>query len=291
MSPNVQGALLMLASMASFTFSDVVVKVIDDALPLMQILLLRGLLTMVLIVVLARMLGQMSFRLPRKEWGFVALRSACEVGAAFFFLNALLNMPLANVVAILQSLPLTVSLGAALIYREVLGWRRLSAIFVGFVGVMLIVRPGAEGFSIWSIYAVLAVFCVTARDLSTRRIGSDVPSMTVTLAAAVAVTMFAAVGSLTVEMRPMTTQLAMLIVLSAVFVFGGYYFSVRVMRVGDIGFIAPFRYSALVFALILGYVVFGDWPDAVTLLGAAIVVGTGLFTLYRARRLSRLAED
>ncbi len=283
MSPNTLGALLMMASMACFTANDALVKIIGSDLPLMQLLLLRGLLTTAIIYIVARRLNGLRFDVSPKDRGLIALRSGAEVLTAFFFLQALIHLPLANATAILQVLPLTVSLGAAIFLGEKLGWRRLVAILVGFLGMLLIVRPGPDGFSIWSIYAVIAVFGVTLRDLATRRLSADVPSMTVTLAAAVAIVVFSAVGSLGTDWQPMTPRLGALIVGAAVFVLGGYYFSVQVMRVGDIAAIAPFRYTSLVCALIIGWLVFGDWPDPITLVGAAIVVATGLFTLYRER--------
>ena len=291
MSPNVAGALLMMASMAAFTINDAFIKVAGAQMPLMQILFLRGILTTALILALAVALGQFQFRMARRDWILVGLRTLSEIGAAIFFLSALMNMPIANVTAILQVLPLSVSLGAALFLSEPLGWRRLLAIAVGFAGMLLIVRPGADGFSIWAVYALCAVVCITMRDLVTRRLSKDVPSMTVTLAASVGVVAFAAVASAAVEWQPVTLDLAALIAGAGVFVLGGYYFSVRVMRVGDIGFIAPFRYTSLIWALVIGFVIFGEWPDAMTFVGAAIVVGTGLFTLYRERLALRRAKD
>ena len=286
MSPNTTGALLMMASMASFTLNDTLIKLTGGAVPLWQLLFIRGVLSTLLILALARWLGAIHFRIARRDWGLIAIRSASEIGAAFFFITALLNLPLPNVTAILQVLPLTVAVGAALVFREPLGWRRMTAIMIGFLGTLLIVRPGPEGFSIWSGYALAAVVCVTVRDLATRRLTPGVPSMTVTLVASVAVMGFAGVASTGAEWAPITPRLWALIAGASVFIIGGYFFSVRVMRVGEITFIAPFRYTGLVWALVLGWVVFGDWPAPLTLAGAAIVVATGLFTLYRERKLA-----
>ncbi|MDK3072131.1 DMT family transporter [Sedimentitalea sp. JM2-8] len=287
MSPNTRGALLMMASMAAFTLNDACIKATDKALPLFQLLTIRGVISTFLIFVLARHLGALRFDLSRRDWALVALRSVSEIGAAYFFLTALLNMPLANVTAILQVLPLTVTLGAALFFRDPLGWRRMVAILVGFGGMLLIVRPGPDGFSIDSLYALAAVGCVTARDLATRRMSAEAPSMTVTLCASFSVLLFSAVASTGVDWQPVDGRLALLLAGSSFFILGGYLFSVMVMRVGDVSFVAPFRYTGLLWALILGYFVFGDWPSQLTLIGAAIVVATGVFTLYRERRLAR----
>ena len=283
MSANQIGALFMMASMACFVMNDTLFKVTDGAVPLFQLLFLRGILTTTLVIVLARRLGSLHFNIARRDWGLIGLRSAAEMGAAYFFVTALFNLPLANVTAILQVLPLTVTLGSALFFKEAVGWRRMTAILIGFIGMLLIVRPGSDGFNLYSVYALMAVFSVTVRDLATRRLSNDVPSMTVTLSASLTVMIFSGVASLATPWVGISALNGLMIVGASVFILGGYYFSVRVMRVGDVSFIAPFRYTGLVWALILGWFVFGDWPTNLTLLGAGIVVATGLFTLYRER--------
>ena len=287
MSPNKFGAFLMMASMACFTLNDTLIKLTGGAVPLMQLLFLRGILSTLLILALARYLRALDFKIARRDWVLIGVRSLAEIGAAYFFVTALLNLPLANVTAILQVLPLTVAVGAALFFREPMGWRRMVAILLGFMGMLLIVRPGPEGFSPWSLYALIAVACVTTRDLVTRKLTPGVPSMTVTLVASVAVMLFAGLASTTTEWVAITPRLAALIAGASVLIIGGYFFSVRVMRVGEITFIAPFRYTGLIWALVLGWAVFGDWPSGLTLLGAGIVVATGLFTLYRERAASQ----
>lgn len=287
---NLKGAGLMMASMAAFTFNDVCMKALSGQIPLFQAIFLRGLLTCLLIWVVGRRMGAIRLALPRRDWGLIGLRSAAEIGATFFFLTALFHMPIANVTAILQALPLTVALAAALFFREPLGWRRLVAIGVGFGGVMLIVRPGAEGFSIYSLYALAAVGFVTLRDLTARRLSPGVPSITVALITAMVITVAGGLASTMQGWAPVDGRALGLISLAAGFILVGYLASVAVMRVGEIGFIAPFRYTGLIWALLLGFVVFGDWPAPLTLMGAAIVVAMGLFTLYRERQLRRKAQ-
>lgn len=285
LSDNMKGALLMMCSMVAFTLNDTFIKAIGTGMPLFQLLLIRGVITSVLIYAMARSMGAIRLRLPGRDWAMIALRTASEIGAAYFFLTALRHMPLANVTAVLQVLPLTVTLGAMLFFREVVGWRRLLAILIGFVGMLLIVRPGPDGFDLYSAYALAAVVCVTARDLATRKMSAVVPSMTVTLTASLAVMVFAAMATLGETWVPVTTKDAALLVGASVSIIGGYFFSVSVMRIGDTGFVAPFRYTGLLCALVLGFVVFGEWPDLLTLLGAGIVVATGLFTFLRGSRL------
>ena len=283
MSPNVKGALLMIGSMASFTVNDALVKVALQDFPLFQLVSIRGMVATVLVFLLARHLGALHFDFSRDDKWLVALRCLSELSATIFFLTALQHMPLANVTAVLQALPLTVTLGAALFFGEHIGWRRIAAIGIGFSGMLLIVRPGLDGFSTYSIYALVAVASVTIRDLITRRMSLGVPSMVVTLATSLTITVAAAFVSVFEGWVPVEPAAGALIVSAAVFVLAGYLFSVMVMRVGEVGFVAPFRYSSLIWALALGWLIFGDWPDAATMLGAALVVGAGLFTLFRER--------
>ncbi len=286
-SDNLRGAGLMIGSMAAFTFNDLCIKAMGAAIPLSQILVLRGVLACVAIYLLARHLNALAWPEQRMDRAMILLRAVAETGAAFFFLTALRHMPFANVTAILQTLPLTVTLGAGLVFRDPVGWRRWLAIAVGFVGVLFIVQPGTDGFSEYTAFVLIAVLCVTVRDLSVRKMSDEVPSMTVTLVSAVLVTVFSGAVSLGVTWQPVTQWDAVFLLMSVGFIIVAYIFSVAVMRVGDVSFVAPFRFSALLWALVLGFVFFGEWPDQWTFLGAAIVVGAGVFTLYRERMAQR----
>ena len=286
MTGNQIGALLMMGSMAGFTFNDMLVKAVGGMMPLSQILTLRGLVTSILIYVLARRLGALRWKLPRRDWGLIAARCLAEVSATYLFLTALMVTPLDNLTAILQSLPLTITLGAAVFFGEPVGWRRMAAILVGFCGILLIIRPDVDGFGEGTLYALAAVVAITVRDLLTRRMSTEVPSILVTLMASLAVLLFAGLASTQVSWEPVSVNGLAAVVGAALFIVVGYLCSVMTMRVGDVAFISPFRYTGLLWALLLGWLVFGDWPDALTLLGAVIVVATGLFTLYRERKLS-----
>jgi drug/metabolite transporter (DMT)-like permease len=289
-SPNMRGAVLMMASMIAFTINDAYMKSLSDEVPLFQAVFLRGLATCAFLAFMAWRTGAFRVRIPRRDLGLVGIRSLAEVVAAYLFISALFNMPIANVTAILQALPLTVTLASAVVFREALGWRRMSAILVGFLGVLLIVRPGADGFNFYSVYAVLAVLVVTVRDLAARRLSVEVPSMAVALSAAVAVALFSGIASIGSEWVPVSGKAAWQLSGATLFIVGGYLFSVMTMRVGAIDFVAPFRYTSLLCALILGLFVFGEWPDQLTLIGSTIVVATGAFTLYRERRIMRACK-
>lgn len=287
MTANIHGAVLMTGSMTAFTVNDTFMKLLSGGFPFFQLLFLRSLLVATLIGVWAWRVGAFRKSIARRDRILIGIRTMSEVGAAWFFLNALFNLPIANVTAIIQALPLTVTLGAALVLKEPVGWRRFLAIGIGFLGVMLIVRPGGEGFTIYSVYALLAVACVTVRDLTVRRMSAEVPSLLVAFSAVAGVLVFSSVGAATQTWVSMTLVDIMFLCAAAFAILGGYLFSVSAMRVGEIGVVAPFRYTSLLAALILGLIVFGEWPDGWTQIGAVVVVATGLFTLWRERSRPR----
>lgn len=286
LTPNLRGAGFMMASMAAFTFNDVCVKLLAGTLPLMQIVFLRGILTVGMMIGLARVMGLRRLTIPRGDRWLVAGRTGAEVASMVAFLIALINMPIANVSAVMAALPLTVTLAGAVVLNEPVGWKRLSAILVGMIGVLLIVQPGGDGFNAYSLVALIAVILITAREMFTRRFSAEVPSMAVAVITALSVCAFGGIATLvTGEWAPVEPRAGALVAIAAVFIIGGYVFSIMVMRVGEIGFVAPFRYTMLIWALVLGWLVFGDWPNAFTQAGAVIVVATGVFTLYRERKV------
>ncbi|MEO0892408.1 MAG: DMT family transporter [Pseudomonadota bacterium] len=284
---NLLAAGFMTASMAAFTFNDTLMKMLSGQVPLYQLLFLRGVMTTFAVGIIAWRMGAFLVRITRQDAGLLVLRSLTDTATAYFFLTALFNMPLANVTAIMQALPLTITLAAWAVLGEPVGWRRFTAIAVGLVGVLLIIRPGTADFTIYSLYGLAAVACVTARDLITRSMSRTVPTMLIVLTNSVAVMVVFGALSLTEDWQVMSDRSWGLITAASVFIIGAYLFATLVMRVGDIAFVAPFRYTGLLWALILGYLVFGDWPTPITLLGAGIVVTSGLFMLWRETQLAR----
>jgi drug/metabolite transporter (DMT)-like permease len=282
-SDNIRAALFMLLAMAGFVVNDTFVKIASADVSPAQIMAIRGVAASLFLYILAWKLGALRpMRLalsPR-----LLLRTAADILATLSYITALGQMPIANASAIFQALPLTVTLGAALFLGEPVGWRRWTAIAVGFIGVMIIVRPGTEGFTIYSVAVLASVVFAAVRDLSTRRMDKAVPSIFIALVTSIAVSL---VGWLLLPFsggwQPVSTSLLVTLCCAAAAIAVGYIFIVQAMRTGDMGFVAPFRYSILLYALLLGYLVFGDLPAPLTLLGAAIVVASGLYTLYRER--------
>jgi S-adenosylmethionine uptake transporter len=289
MTDNIRGALWMSLSMVGFVINDALMKSLSGEVPLFQAILVRGGFATVLIAGLAWARGAFQFRLAGPDRRFVVLRTIGEVGGTCLFLTALFNMPLANATAILQVASLGVTLAAALVLGDAVGWRRYTAILIGFIGVLMIVRPGTEGFNIYSLSALGAVAFIVLRDLSTRRLSRAVPGLLVTVITSVAITATGAIMTLVGEWQPLDwTALARMCAASG-FLLVGYYAGVEAMRVGEVGAVSPFRYSNLLWALIIGYLVFGEVPTWTVMIGAAIVVSTGLYTLHRERIAARSA--
>ena len=273
----------MAAAMAAFTINDAITKSVSAEMNFGQVMMVRGLFAIVLIAVLA--LHQRALRPPRTLMTMaVVLRVAGEIGGTILFLAAIVNLPLANTTAILQALPLAITLGAALTFGEPVGWRRWLAIAAGFIGVLIIVRPGVEGFNQFSLFALISVIFCAIRDLATKQIPASIPSLFVTLLTTVTVTIAGAailvpLGGWT----PPSGRALALLALAAVLLLIGYQCIIMALRTGDISAVAPFRYSALLWAMLLGYLVFGDRPDAMMVTGAAIIVSSGLYAFYRER--------
>jgi len=281
----------MALSMLAFVLNDGLMKAVFDSMSIYQAIFLRGLITAPLIALLAWKKSALIVRIAPRNCLLVTLRMAAEVGATVGFLTALKHMPLANGTAILQALPLTVTMAAALFLGEKVGWRRWLAITIGLAGVLIIIRPGMEGFSVYSIWALVAVGCVTIREIATRKLSADLPSLPVALATAIAIGGLGAVMLPAVEWAPLSASALSLICGASLAIIGGYLFSVMTIRIGDIGFVAPFRYTAMVWALILGLLMFGEIPDMPTITGTVIIILTGLYLLHRERSVRRSVQE
>lgn len=281
-SDNLRGAVLMLISMATFTCNDAVMKAVTQTLPLYKSVALRGLSVLVLMLVVAQIQqGGVRLSVPREDLLPLVVRTVADIASTVLYLLALREMALADLSAILQALPLGVTLAAGLFFHERLGWRRLSAIGVGFVGVVMILRPGSGAFDIWSVVALASMLLIVLRDIVTRTFSAGIGSSTIAFYAAATITLTGFVLGVGEEWRMPDLREAGLLLLSAGFLTAGYITAVATMRVGEISLIAPLRYTSLVWAIVLGLVIFGEWPDLWTWLGSALVVGAGLYTILR----------
>ena len=287
LSQNMKGALYMALSMCGFAANDALIKSISHETTVGQIMLLRGIMTTALVFMIARHFKALR-PLRVMARGPVVLRVAFEVLAAIVFLAALGNIPLANISAILQSLPLAVTLGAALFLGEPTGWRRWLAIIIGFGGVLIIIRPGPDGFTTASLLGISCVFLAAGRDLATKRVPAEIPSLMVTTVNAACVTLAGGLlVVLTGQWIPVTPKVFIHLACGSVFSLIGYQFVIAAMRTGEISFIAPFRYTGLLASIALGMLFLGETLDGITMIGIVIVVLTGLYTFHREARRGR----
>lgn len=277
----------MAIAMAGFTISDAITKHLSEEMNIGQIMAVRGLFATLLVSLLAWQRG--AFSSPRAVLHpLVALRVAGEALATLAYFVALSHLPIANVSAVQQALPLVVTMGAALVFGEYVGPRRWMAITAGLVGVLIIVRPGFEGFSGYSLLVLLCVMMCAMRDLATKQVPAAIPTLLISAATSMAVT---CVGATMIQpmggWTPMTIEEILLQVVGAVLLLIGYQFIIMAMRMGDISFIAPFRYTSLLWAIVIGMIAFGEFPDAAMIVGATIIICSGLYTLYRERVVGR----
>ncbi|MGI9401321.1 MAG: DMT family transporter [Rhizobiaceae bacterium] len=286
---NLRGSMYMTAAMLGYATNDIIIKSFAGQLNLGQTVFIRGLFAACIVGVLVvwfKKIPPLSVALSLP----VLFRAIAETVATFMFLTALFNIPIADVSAVMQILPLAVTLGAAYFFGEEIGWRRITAIVVGFLAVLLIIKPGFGGFSIHSLYVVGAVIACVFRDLITRRLATEIPSLFVTLITVLAVCVSFGVWSIAEGWEPVSARQILLTGLSSVFIVMGYFFAVAAMRVGDIGFVSPFRYSILLFSIVGGVIFYGEIPDFYSMLGSAIIVAAGLYTIYREQVTGRQAN-
>lgn len=284
---NLRGSALMVLAMAGFALEDYFVKLLSLGLPVGQILMMLGAAGCLVFAVFTKIQRGKLFTLVLLTRA-VMLRNVGEIIAAVTYVTALALADLSTVSAILQATPLAVTVGAALFMGAQVGWRRWSAILAGLVGVLMIVRPGMDAFDASSVFAIISVIGLAIRDLATRAIPASVSSMQLSCYAFGTMVPTGAVMLMFHGEVSAPAPLAWAYLFGAM-VFGvmGYYFIVGAMRIGEVAAVTPFRYARLIFALILAMTLLGERPDAWTLIGAAVIIASGLYTLVREQRLAR----
>lgn len=288
---NLRGAALMVLAMLGFAIEDMFVKLMSGAFPTWQIIAILGTGGAAVFAVLTLWRREALF--PRACLSStVLLRNFGELVGTLGYISAIVLTPLSSASAILQATPLMVTLGAAMFFREPVGWRRWSAILAGFAGVLLIIRPGLDAFDPLSLLAVVGVIGLALRDLATRNVPRTTSSFQLSFLAFLTLLPAAYLLSLiSPESFVVPTTMHWGLIAGAVVMgAGSYYAIVAAMRVGEVSFVTPFRYSRLIFALFIGIFVFHESPDAPMLAGAAIIVASGIYTVWRERKL-RLDRD
>ena len=288
-SENVRGIVAMLAATAVFVVNDTLLKIATEALPTGEAIFLRGLFTTLFCASLVVSHGTLG-ALPHVVSPRIVGRAIAEVGSTIFFLSALARMPIGDAMAILQFTPLAITAGAALFLGEKVGWRRWLATCVGLVGVLIIVRPGGAAFNPYSVLALLSIVFGVARDLLTRGMDASLPSLLIAGTSSAAVTL-ASLGFIAFEIWAWPSSPTLLVLLgSSTALVAGQYWLITAMRTGEIAVVAPFRYSIILWAVLAGYLVWREAPDAASWIGIAIVTAAGLYTFLRERQLVRAAR-
>lgn len=290
MTENLRGSLWMCCAMLGFGLEDAFFKAatgtggVSAGMGTVQF----GLLAMLLYAAYARRAGVPVWSAEYLRRGLL-IRTGFEVVGRAFFALSLAYTPLSTTSAILQAAPLVVMLGAALVLGERIGPRRWAAMAVGFAGVLLIVRPSPAGLEANAVFALLGMLGFAGRDLMTRMAPLHVhPAQLGVLGFAVVT----CAGLAILATEPGAPRLpaawpALLLCGTAVCGVLGYTAMTFAMRTGEVGVVAPFRYTRLIVALILAYIVFGERPDTLTLAGAALIVGAGTYSLLRDARRPR----
>jgi drug/metabolite transporter (DMT)-like permease len=283
---NRRGIAAMSVGMVCFLMNDSLVKHVSESLPASQLIFLRGLLATVGLLALSMVLHQLP---PWREtlghighkWVFI--RSFLDGLASMVYLSALFNMPLANATAINMSTPLLIALLSALLLQHRISWRHWLIIGLGFAGVLCVVQPQAEGFNHWAWVALAGTLCHALRDLSVHQIPGHVPSSLVTLSTALTATVMAGIWALFHPWHSVTPLQWAQMAGASVFLSAGYFLLVKATRIADMTVIAPFRYMGLLTAVVLGFVVWGDVPNAMAWTGMALLVAAGLMMIRISR--------
>ncbi len=285
---NLRGSLFMIVAMALFAVEDSFIKAATATISVGQVLLILGALGGGFFAYLARRKGIALFTsvLMSKP---IVIRNVAELLGTMAFVTALSRIPLSTAAAMIQATPLMMTMGAALLLREPVGWRRWSAIVIGLFGVLLILRPGSAGFDPYVLSAFFGVAMLATRDLAARYVPRDVSNLQLSAYGLGVLVPAGLVLMLLNDGMPVAMDAPTwgLMVGAAAFGVGGYYAVTVAARLGDVSHVTPFRYTRLLFALAIGVTFFSERPDQLTLLGAAIVIATGLYTLLREARLRK----
>lgn len=279
---NRRGIAWMCAAMSVFIVNDALVKFVSERVPTAQLIFVRGLIAVVLVALAAQQAGVL-VRAAEIVRGRVAVRATIEAIAAFLYLAALFKLPIANATAINLASPLVIAVLATIFLGERVGPRRWLAIGLGFAGVLLVIQPRADGFNAYAWLCLLSTLFHATRDLITRGIPPGTPSILVTLATTVAVVLLSGIATAVEGWQPMSWSDTGWLGLASVFLASGYYAMISGVRQGEVSVVAPFRYTGLLWALVIGFVVWGDVPNALAFGGIALLIGAGLYMLHQER--------
>ena len=277
---NQRGIAAICGCMAAYTVNDVLVKQILMTYPIGETIFVRGLMCSLLIGAVAAAFGHgKALRAPLSRQ--LVSRSLLDGLSTAGFIAALAHMNLTNVAAVLQIAPLIITALSVMMYREVVGWRRWTAIGIGFFGALLVIKPLPSEFNIWALVAAASAVAAAVREIQTRQIGQSVPVLVVAFWAAIGITLFGAAFFVIEDWRTYAGPDLFQLFVAAVFVGVAIYLLALGFRAVDLSVVAPFRYIYLLTSAAGGYLVFREVPDAWTVVGAILIVGSGIYTLHR----------
>lgn len=279
---NYRGILAMIGACACFSANDAATKLAAQSLPVTQIVAIRAAFTLLFAFLIIAWRSEIR-ALPRIRDPYLMLRAVIEAVTGLLIIYALSRMPIADLTAILLVQPFLMTLVGVLVLKEAVGWRRWAAVAAGFVGMLLVMKPGTAGFDSVSLIALLSAFLVLARDLLVRKIRAEVPTTVISFSTALFAVPLGLAGAFT-ETWPVPPLYPLLaVVVAAAFLVFAFILMVSAFRGTDVSAVSPFRYSIVVFAVIFGVLVFGEIPDAASLLGIGVIVAAGLYMLHRER--------
>lgn len=283
---NRRGILYMASAMVCLVANDMLMKRLGQSMPLPQMVFLRGAMAVLMVLAVAHALGA-TRQLKQAAGGRVVVRAVADAMGTLLYLGSLMHLPLANATAINLAAPLMMALFAVLFLHESAGPRRWLAIGAGFAGVLLVIQPRAEGFNVWSLVCLSGTVFQAGRELLTRRIDPGVPSILITLSSVACVTLMAGAGTLWDGWQPVARADLGGLAMAAALLASGYWLIVNSMRHGEMSLVAPFRYTGLLVAVVLGYAVWGDVPDVMAWTGIALLLAAGVRLLQDERRRAR----
>ncbi|MEM8924158.1 MAG: DMT family transporter [Actinomycetota bacterium] len=274
LSPNSLGAAYMTLGSLAYVVNDGLVRVAtDEGLDVYQALFLRGCAMVAIFVVIGRIRGEGVGRASLSRP--LVVRVVAEVVATALFFGAIVHLRFANAQTILMLVPFVVTVVAARRGEQVTP-RRYLLVAVGFAGVIAVVRPTPGGFSPWTLLVMAAAGALVVREFATRRISSDVAPLPIALLTAIAITTMMGAISLVTGWSAVTARSLVMVLLACAFLIAGYLFTIQTVRVGDLSVSAPFRYTTVVGAVVIGLVLFAETPDPLTVVGCALIVGAGV---------------
>ena len=288
-SLETQGIIYMLLCQLFFTANDALIKklliVFNNIHILDEIVFVRGILATSILGLILYVSGDFKFKEIATNTK-LHIRGFMEAITAIFFFIGLYNLPMADVYTLLNLAPILITLSGAIFLAEQVGWRRWTAVILGFTGVVIVINPTNLEFGYSFIFPLISAFFIAYRDTYTRKIKKDFNIMHAAFLTSFAVTVVFGIGTaLNVELVKFTLTQFLIIVLAAIFLIIGYFFSILTIRTTLMSTTSSFRYSTIIWGMLFGYVYFNEVPSLNMIIGATIIVLSGLFIIQREKKI------